>query len=138
MDEYTAEVEADLQRYYRIDLGDLFRGRLSLRRLGVLVAALPPESATMSALAPLVADVEPDPDRVPRQWSTDQHLLANVADGIGALTHLYLSAHSDSAPAKWVPMDRPGVTRTPAVLRPDPAQVERLRARNRGGMPDGD
>ncbi|MGW5876709.1 hypothetical protein ACWFMI_09210 [Nocardiopsis terrae] len=42
-------MEADLARYYRIELADLWRGRLSLRRLAVLVRHLPPDSATAVA-----------------------------------------------------------------------------------------
>ena len=42
-------MEADLQRYYQIDLSDLYHGKLSLRRLSVLVAYLPPGSATWAA-----------------------------------------------------------------------------------------
>ncbi|CAM3624598.1 hypothetical protein GCM10009799_05930 [Nocardiopsis rhodophaea] len=43
-------VEADLARYYRIELADLWRGRLTLRRLAVLVRHLPTDSATYRAL----------------------------------------------------------------------------------------
>ncbi|RKS07578.1 hypothetical protein DFP74_3256 [Nocardiopsis sp. Huas11] len=43
-------MEADLARYYRIELADLWRGRLSLRRLAVLIRHLPVDSATMTAL----------------------------------------------------------------------------------------
>lgn len=45
-------MEADLARYYQIELADLWRGRLSLRRLFVLLRWLPYESA--------VAQVERD------------------------------------------------------------------------------
>lgn len=38
-------MEADLARYYRIELADHWRGRLTLRRLAVLVRHLPPECA---------------------------------------------------------------------------------------------
>lgn len=39
-------VEADLQRFYRVDLADYWRGELSPRRLSVLIEQLPPDSAT--------------------------------------------------------------------------------------------
>ncbi|MDY2669768.1 hypothetical protein [Schaalia hyovaginalis] len=39
-------IEADLLRVYGVDLLDLFRGRLTLRRLAVLVKGLPPGSQT--------------------------------------------------------------------------------------------
>lgn len=40
--EYGEVIEADLQRYYGVDLGDLWRGRMSMRRCMVLIAGLPP------------------------------------------------------------------------------------------------
>lgn len=43
-------MEADLQRYYRIDYRDRWRGDLTLRRLMVLISHLPPESSTAVAL----------------------------------------------------------------------------------------
>ncbi|WP_344014189.1 hypothetical protein, partial [Nocardiopsis exhalans] len=43
-------MEADLARYYRIELADFWRGRLSLRRLAVLLRYLPSESAAATAL----------------------------------------------------------------------------------------
>ena len=46
MRESTDVLEADLQRYYGVDLADLWRGGLSVRRLSVLVDNLPDDSAT--------------------------------------------------------------------------------------------
>ena len=43
-------MEADLQRYYRIDYRDRWRADLTLRRLMVLISNLPPESSTAVAL----------------------------------------------------------------------------------------
>lgn len=39
-------MEADLQRFYGVDLADYWRGELSPRRLSVLIEQLPPTSAT--------------------------------------------------------------------------------------------
>lgn len=39
-------MEADLQRFYGVDLADYWRGELSPRRLSVLVHQLPADSAT--------------------------------------------------------------------------------------------
>lgn len=44
-------VEADLHDYYQVDLVDLYRRGLSLRKVGVLVRHLPPESRTVRHLA---------------------------------------------------------------------------------------
>lgn len=46
-------MEADLHWRFHVDLTDLWRGGLSLRKLSVLIAHLPPESATLRALAKL-------------------------------------------------------------------------------------
>lgn len=42
-------MEADLQRFYGVDLRGLWRGELSIRRLSVLVQYLPPGSAVWAA-----------------------------------------------------------------------------------------
>lgn len=39
-------MEADLQHYYNIDIADLYVGKLSFRRLSVLLTYLPADSAT--------------------------------------------------------------------------------------------
>jgi hypothetical protein len=51
-------LEADLQRYYQVDIADLWRSGLSVRRLSVFVAALPPDSMTVSELS-----------KMPREWA---------------------------------------------------------------------
>lgn len=47
--EHGASIEADLQRYYRIHIGD-FPARLTPRRLKVLIEALPPDAATWASM----------------------------------------------------------------------------------------
>ena len=49
LSEHGEALEADLHRYYQLDLLDLFRGRLSWRKLAVLVRHLPLDSATVQA-----------------------------------------------------------------------------------------
>jgi hypothetical protein len=44
-DELCIALEADLDRYYRRDLGDLFNGTLSFRKLVVYLKGLPTDSA---------------------------------------------------------------------------------------------
>jgi len=50
LNEFGGEIEADLLRFYRVDLLDYHRGSLSLRRLGVLIKHLPADSALVRAL----------------------------------------------------------------------------------------
>lgn len=56
--DHADALEADLQRYYGIDLADLWHAGLSVRRLSVLIAGLPSDSLTAEALT-----------GVPRAWS---------------------------------------------------------------------
>jgi hypothetical protein len=47
---FPDRVEADLQEYYRIDLVDLYRGALTVRKAAVLVLNLPRGSRTWEAV----------------------------------------------------------------------------------------
>lgn len=82
-------IEADLQRYYKIDLNDFYRGEISPRRLGVLIRYLPTDSTLVSALN----DGQP-------MWGSVEHLLAD-------LWALLVRANTpkDEAPAE--PLDHP-------------------------------
>ncbi|MEU5186996.1 hypothetical protein AB0G83_07550 [Streptomyces klenkii] len=84
-----------------MDLLDLWRGRLSLRRVGVLVKALlrkPGRSAVLAAV---------DESAV---WSTQDHLMARVSDALELSNYLFLKVHSDSADdlSPPDPLPRPG------------------------------
>ncbi|AYN58495.1 tail assembly chaperone [Arthrobacter phage Liebe] len=68
-------LEADLQRFYSVDLGDLWRGGLSVRRLSVLVHALPPESATARKYD------------TSGGWSRLEYLVADVFHGLTGEAH---------------------------------------------------
>lgn len=67
LDEHGDEIEADLSRFHNLDLCDLYRGTLSLRRVGVLVHHLPHNSALVIALN----DGQP-------KWTNIEHLLADI------------------------------------------------------------
>lgn len=60
-------MEADLQRFYGIDLGDLYRGQLSVRRLAVLVDHLPPGSAVWAIT-----------NGIPEGWTLSDFLLTDL------------------------------------------------------------
>jgi hypothetical protein len=69
--DHTAAVEADLQRFYGIELGQLIAGTLSWRRLHALLRALPRDSATAHAV--LGEDAA---------WGTSEMLLASAVDAL--------------------------------------------------------
>jgi hypothetical protein len=101
-----------LQRVFSVDLLDVWRGTLSLRRLRVLVEALPADSATAYALTgasgPLTA------------WSLTDVLLGRVTDELAALRWQWESSHLPKGksprkpPESVLPLDEP---------TPDPASV---------------
>lgn len=96
-----------------IDLLDVYRGRLSLRRLRVLIEHLPRESATKTALANAVPDdvmrqasSDYRPDRAP--WSHVEILLAEIKDQI-TLSRLIAVAAAGGKPDEFTPTPRPGI-----------------------------
>lgn len=88
-------MEADLLRFFGVDLLDLGTARLSWRRLGNLVRHLPRESST--SLAQHGPDV---------YWGLPEHLLAVIADALHGAN--WQRARNPRAP-KPKPMPRPGV-----------------------------
>jgi hypothetical protein len=104
--------------YYGIDILDISRRKVSLRKACVLIGNLPPESATMTAIrldAPEKEDsddtAEPaDPDRF--RWSSEEMLVAQLIDEIRMLRYVFTVANSGKGAAKVPPPDqvkRPGV-----------------------------
>lgn len=60
-------VEADLQRFYGVNLADYWRGELSIRRLSVLIHSLPNDSATATKAGQVEAG-----------WDVHAFLLADL------------------------------------------------------------
>jgi hypothetical protein len=93
-------MEADLLRYYGVDLLDYHRGLLSARRLRVLIQHLPREAALVRTLHGEVAD-----------WGLTDHLLAAAVDELATGNWLFVSAntpeHADF-PERPKPIPRPG------------------------------
>lgn len=92
--ERAGAVEADLLRYYQVDLADLGGRRLSWRRLGVLLRYLPDDSATARA------------QHGTQGWTVDTYLLAMIADHLAAAN--WQRAGKKNAP-KPERLPRPGV-----------------------------
>jgi hypothetical protein len=107
--DHAAEVEADLQRYYRVDLRDLWRGGLTMRRLRALIDGLPGDAMLWTA-------VRRRPDTVPApantdalRWGTDQELAAAMIDAIREVTWAVMQANARGAVKRPKPFPRPRV-----------------------------
>lgn len=105
MTEHAEAVEADLQRYYGVDLLDRYRGRLSSRRLRVLIQHLPRDAALVRALHGEEAE-----------WGLTEHLLAAAVDHLAAGNWLFASAHT---PENGDPPPRPDPIQRPGLNAPD-------------------
>lgn len=70
-------MEADLSRFHGVDLADLWRGELTIRRLSVLVHYLPPDAATKRLGLPATA----------AGWDVNSFLLADVFHALTGKPH---------------------------------------------------
>jgi hypothetical protein len=83
-----------------VDLLDWHRGRLSSRRLSVLVSHLPRDSNTVRALHGESAE-----------WTLTDHLLAAAVDHLAVANWMFLSVNRDEdsePPERPEPVPRPG------------------------------
>lgn len=101
-----------------IDLLDVYRGRMSLRRLRILIQHLPPESATKTALrnaAPEPDSSTPAPESRPDRaaWSSEMMLLADIKDQL-VLGRSVAIAAAGGTPPDFTPTPRPGIPPTSA------------------------
>lgn len=95
MREHGQALEADLLRYYRVDLAGIVTGTLSPRRLAALVRGLPEDAATIRAVAGTEA-----------MWGLTEHLLARILDTLAGANW----QRSGSKGPKPKPVPRPGVS----------------------------
>lgn len=108
-------MEADLLRYYGVDLLDYYRGTLSTRRLRVLVRHLPRESALVRELHGEAAE-----------WGLAEHLLAGAVDELAVGNWLFVAANSDEnadVPERPRPVPRPGVEEDDQAASASPDQI---------------
>jgi hypothetical protein len=109
--EHGEAVEADLA-FRGIDLLDLWRGGLSYRRLGLLIAALPPESLTKTAARNVAGEeavpAQPEPG-IHGQWSNAELLLASISDGVAVLAWQQSQINGGKKSDPPAQLRRPGV-----------------------------
>jgi hypothetical protein len=113
---------------------------LTYRRAAVLIAALPPESATKTAVRDSMSDEQldalPDPDGHGR-WSHVELLLAAVVDAMNALVWQNARIHGGSKSQPPEPIRRPGVApRKPPLSPAGVTYLNDLRERRRARRGD--
>ncbi|MFL6126910.1 hypothetical protein [Actinophytocola sp.] len=94
-------MEADLLRFYGVDLLDYHRGTLSARRVRVLIEHLPRDAALVRELHGETAE-----------WGLTEHLLAAAVDELAAGNWLFVTANRDEhaePPERPQPVPRPGI-----------------------------
>jgi len=104
-----------------VDLLDWHRGRLSSRRLAVLVRHLPRDSATLREIHADAAD-----------WSVTDYLLANAVDQLAEANWMFATVNRDEdadAPEYPKPVPRPGAGEPEQAPSPEPPAAP---ARNPG------
>lgn len=100
--EHGDAIEADLA-FRGFDLLDLWRGRLTARKVDVLIRGLPPDSATRIALN----------GRDPL-WTRTDHVLADLVDSVNSVA--WITANHDRKRSEQTkfpePYPRPGLVTT--------------------------
>jgi hypothetical protein len=84
MVEQFEAVEADMARYYAVDLLEAIWGDppMSSRRLGALIRSLPPDSATARATDPHLG------------WTTTDQLLAGLVESVDLGNAMFYAANT--------------------------------------------
>lgn len=136
--EFPGPVEADLRRYYQVDLRDLWRpqggqSRLTYRLLGVLIEHLPGESATKTAQRDQIpdetlAELAKQPPGRHGPWSHLDLLVAALIDRVELLRRDTAALHGVKPPGRFEPVPRPGIAAKRRALSPEGrAYLQRLR-----------
>lgn len=89
-------------QHFGVDLLDLWRGRLSLRRVSVLIGSLLRQTGR-SVLAAAVDDAA--------AWSESEYLLARISDALELSNYLFYQANSGEGAEEYpqpIPLRRPG------------------------------
>lgn len=99
--EFPDELEADLLEFFSVDLLDLWRGRLSLRRIGVLVHSLMAKPGRSTLLMAMDERAK---------WPESNYMLARVSDALELSNFLFLKANVDDSSGLDLPppIPRPG------------------------------
>lgn len=117
--DYFEELEADLLEFFGIDLLDIWRGRLSLRRVGVLINSLMRKAGRSTLLMAMNDKTE---------WTEDTYLLARISDAMETSNYLFTRANfevSEDLPEPK-PITRPGETEPAPAVQPEMSSPQEI------------
>lgn len=109
---YPRQIEADLLRYYAVDVLHLGRG-LSWRRFGVLMTMLPNDSVTSQAMARDAPKSVMTDEEEAKLWRLEHHLMAHVVDLLAAANWQRGGGKGKRPP----PLERPGTKSREQVIK---------------------
>lgn len=96
LDAHGYAVEADLRRYYGVDILDFWRGDITARQMLVYMQHLPHDSRT-------VALISEKPEL--QDWSLSNFLAGVIVDRLGVLSYMYEASHAENdAARKRIPL----------------------------------
>lgn len=93
--------------FFHVDLTDYWRGRLSLRKIGVYIKSLMRKPGKSTLL--MAVDERAD-------WSPDLYVMARISDALELSNYLFIKANSDSNTD--IPLPEP-------ITRPAEAEEEK-------------
>jgi hypothetical protein len=138
LEEHCEEVEADLRRWYQVRLTDLYRGALSFRELWVLIAKLPQESWTQTALRDKPTEgleglAPPESEQKFGPWAHADYQRAALIDAVNYLTFVLARVNGNEKFQPFDPTPKPGMNRPVRIQSDDNVRyLDNLRARGTG------
>ncbi|MGW0583368.1 hypothetical protein ACWD25_47370 [Streptomyces sp. NPDC002920] len=119
--DFPDELEADLLEFFQVDLLDLWHGRLSLRRIGVLIRSLmrkPGRSTLLQAMDERSS------------WHENTYMLARISDALELSNFLFLKANAAEEDSRDLelppPIPRPGEPEPQAEPKPEFSDAREL------------
>lgn len=119
-----------MQRYFHVDLCDVWRGTITLRKVVVLIAGLPPDCATAYALGGV--------DGPMSGWTLTNALLGRLTDDLAALRWEWGFAHIADDKRGSYPDPPRSVLPKVATDEPDPADIPLVSPHRLGEFMDND
>lgn len=119
---YPEELEADLLEFFGVDLLDVWRGRLSLRRIGVLINSLIKKHGRSMLLQAM------DPRA---EWDEPTYLMARVSDALELSNFLFIKANFSQDENKEelplpIPVTRPGEPEPTPPVQPEMSSPQEI------------